>query len=110
MKDSTVVPFKFGTILKDEQAALKLLDDEEQFKKLLLKFSARAEWGLKVYGDTHAFMQHVAQSNPRFKDLEEQRASLSRGTGYLLGKKVEEELRNSTLPGLLQSLAPFFRS
>src|SRR5712691_1578572 len=43
MKGTTVVPFKFGTILKDEKDASKLLqDDEEQFKKLLSKFSGRA--------------------------------------------------------------------
>src|SRR5260370_35161251 len=39
MQNTTVVPFKFGTILKDEEAASKMLrDDEESFKQLLPKF------------------------------------------------------------------------
>lgn len=110
MQDTTIVPFKFGTILKDEKAAARmLLDDEEQFKKLLLKFTGRAEWGLKVYADTQEFMRHAAQTDPRFKHLEEQRARLSRGAAYLLGKKVEEELKDHAAARLAEITAVLFQ-
>src|ERR1700694_5727349 len=84
MKSATVVPFRFGTILKDEEAAFKMLHaDEEKFKKLLATFSGRAEWGLKVYADTQEFIQHIAQVEPGFQNMEEQRGKLSRGAAYL---------------------------
>jgi len=94
MKETTIVPFKFGTILRDEQAATRLLQDEgETFKKLLTKFTGRAEWGLKVYADKQALMKHIMQVEPRFKSLEEQRQKLPRGAAYLLGKKIDEEAK-----------------
>ena len=52
MKLTPVVPFKFGTILKDKKAVSTMLQDYgEKFKKLLSKFTGREEWGLKVYAD-----------------------------------------------------------
>src|ERR1700676_5321142 len=85
MKGTTVVPFKFGTILKDERAASKMLqDDEEKVKQLLAKFSGRAEWGLKVYADHQEFIKYMIHIEPKFKDLEEKREKLSRGAAYLL--------------------------
>lgn len=96
MQHTTVVPFKFGTILKDMEAASKLLrDEEESFKQLLAKFAGKAEWGLKVYADTQAFTQHVAQAEPSSSDLGAQRAKLSKGVAYLFAKKQEEDLKDS---------------
>lgn len=110
MKETTIVPFKFGTILRDEQAATKLLQDEaETFKKLLTKFTGRAEWGLKVYVDKQALMKHVVQAEPRFRSLEEQRAKLSRGAAYLLGKKMEEEVKNHVAALLAQVTEEIFQ-
>jgi Gas vesicle synthesis protein GvpL/GvpF len=101
MKDTTIVPFKFGTILKDEKAASKMLQDyEEQFKTLLAKFTGRAEWGLKVYADNQAFVKHIVQVEPQFKHLEEKREKLSKGAAYLLGRKMEEELKDNTVARL----------
>ncbi len=110
MKGTTVVPFKFGTILKDEKAASKLLqDDEEQFKKLLSKFSGRAEWGLKVYADNQEFTKHIVQLEPKFKNLEEKREKLSRGAAYLLGRKMEEELKDSVIARLAKVTEVIFQ-
>ena len=94
MKETTIVPFKFGTILRDEQAATRLLQDEaERFKKLLAKFTGRAEWGLKVYADRQTLMRHIVQVEPRFRSLEEQRQKSSKGAAYLLGRKIDEEAK-----------------
>jgi hypothetical protein len=96
-----VVPFKFGTILKDEKAASKMLqDNEEKFKKLLSKFTGRAEWGLKVYADTQEFIKHIMQTESKFKNLEEAREKLSRGAAYLLGRKMEDELKDDAVARL----------
>jgi type I site-specific restriction endonuclease len=110
IKETTVVPFKFGTILRDEQAAAKLLqDEEERFKKLLAKFTGRAEWGLKVYADKQALIKHIVQVEPRFKSLEEQRKKLSRGAAYLLGKKMEEDVKDHIVARLTQITEEIFQ-
>jgi len=96
MKQTTVVPFKFGTILKDEKAATKMLQDyEDKFKKLLSKFKEKAEWGLKIYSNNQEFKKHLVQIEPKFKNLRRKREKLSRGVAYLLGRKVEEELKDN---------------
>ena len=110
MKSTTVVPFKFGTILKDEKAASKMLqDDEEKFKELLSKFTGRAEWGLKVYADTQEFIRHIVQIEPKFKNLEEQREKLPRGVAYLLGKKMEAELKDNAVARLAEVTEVIFQ-
>lgn len=99
LQDTTIVPFKFGTILKDEKAALQMLqDDEGKFKKLLAKFTGKAEWGLKVYSDNQEFIKHSVQLEPRFNNLYQE--NLSRGTAYLLRKKMEEEVKNYAIARL----------
>jgi len=102
MKLTTVVPFKFGTILKDEEAASKMLQDYgEKFKKLLSKFTGRAEWGLKVYAaKVEPKLKKQASGLPRVK---------SRGTAYLLGKKMEEELKNDMSTRLAKASEVIFQ-
>jgi hypothetical protein len=110
MKEATVVPFKFGTILKDEKAALKMLqDDEEKFKQLLSKFTGRVEWGLKIYADTQEFIKHIVQIEPTFKNLEERREKLSRGAAYLIGRKMEEEVKETAIARLAEVTEVLFQ-
>ena len=94
-KVATIVPFKFGTILKNEMAALKMLKDyEKKFKKLLSKFTGSAEWGLKVYANNQEFKKYLVQIESPQKNLEEKREKLSAGAAYLFGRKMEEELKD----------------
>lgn len=110
MQQTTVVPFKFGTLLKDEAAASRmLLDDEERFNQLLARFAGRAEWGLKVYADTGAFTQHIASSEPGIAALQEQRANLAPGAAYLLGKKLEQAVKEAVAARLAGITETIFR-
>jgi hypothetical protein len=110
MKGRTIVPFKFGTILKDEQAASQMLhDDEEKFKKLLSKFAGREEWEVKVYADLHQFIQYAARTELEFKTLEEKRERLARGVSYLLGRKMEKELKSKAVTQLAKITVALFQ-
>jgi Gas vesicle synthesis protein GvpL/GvpF len=110
MQHTTVVPFKFGTILTDEKAASKMLQDhEEEFKSLLSKFTGRVEWGLKVYADKQALMKHMMQIGPKFTSLGEEREKLSRGAAYLLGRKMEDELKDRVVARLVQVAEVIFQ-
>jgi hypothetical protein len=111
MQHTTVVPLKFGTILKDEKAASKMLqDDEEKFKRLLSKFAGKVEWELKVYADKQALINHSAQTGPRFTSPEGQRGKLSRGAAYLLGRKMEEELKDQVVAQFAQVSEEIFQA
>ncbi len=111
IKDATIVPFTFGTILKDEQAASKMLqDDEEKFASLLAKFAGREEWGLKVYADQQQLIQQMMQSEPEFKSLQEKRDTLSRGAAYLFGKKMEEAVKGNAAARLAEVTGQIFHA
>jgi hypothetical protein len=109
LQDTTVVPFKFGTVLKDEQAALKMLkENKEKFQKLLAKLSGKVEWGLKVYVDKQTFTHFLTQSEtPRNN---QNRAPLSRGAAYLLAKKMEEEVKDNALARLSEISEAIFQA
>lgn len=110
MRSTTVVPFKFGTILKDEVAASNMLrNDEERFKMLLSKFTGRAEWGLKIYADHQEFVKYIGQTESRFKSLEERQDTLTRGAAYLLRRKMEAELKGSAVAQLAEITEAIFQ-
>jgi hypothetical protein len=110
MQDTTVVPLKFGTILKDEKAALKMLQDhEERFKSLLAKFTGRVEWVLKAYADKQALLKHIVQIGPKFTSPAEKQEKLSRGAAYILGRKMEEELKDEVVARFAQVSEEIFQ-
>lgn len=110
MKVTTIVPFKFGTILKDEKAVVRMLrDQEEDFRQLLAKFRGKVEYGLKVYADKQALMNHLAQSETRFAGQNEEQENLSRGTAYLLRRKREEALKEHVTAQLVQAAETIFQ-
>lgn len=110
MQQATVVPFKFGTLLKDEAAASRiLLDDEERFKQLLARFAGRAEWGLKLYADSEEFIHYIASIEPGIAELQEQRAKLTPGAAYLLGKKLEQEMKDAVAARLASITEAIFQ-
>ena len=111
MKLTTVVPFKFGTILKDEKAATKMLQDYEgKFKKLLSKFRGRAEWGLKIYSNNQEFKKHLAGEEPRLPAKGwSASGGKNPGVAYLLGRKVEEELKDDVVARLAKINEFIFR-
>lgn len=107
MQDATVVPFKFGTILKDENAALQMLQDqEEHFKQLLAMLAGKVEWGLRVYADKQAIINYVEQ---RKQNQEVTQKSLSKGAAYLLGKQREEARKDNVAAQLAQVAEEIFQ-
>jgi hypothetical protein len=106
-QQTTVVPFKFGTILKDEQAARQLLHDcAEQFTKLLAKFTGKAEWGLKVYADRQTLTRYLASPAQAGHDPADGQVQ-SRGLAYLHRKKREaqtQELVSAQLAAISEAI------
>lgn len=91
MRETTVVPFKFGTILKNKEGAIDHLKSSyTKYKELLKKFKDREEWGVRVFVDLKRFKASLAQTN------QENTQRSSGGTAYLLKKKQEEEAEKTT--------------
>jgi len=110
MQKTTIVPLKFGTILKDQEAVAEMLQDQgENFKHLLVKFKGKVECGLKVYADKQALIQHLVHIETRLTNRHEQQENLSRGTAYLLGRKREEELNERVAMQFAQVAEAIFR-
>ncbi|MBU3978391.1 GvpL/GvpF family gas vesicle protein [Patescibacteria group bacterium] len=85
MRKTTVVPFQFGTILKDEKGAADYLKSSyAKYKELLKKFKGREEWGVRVFADLKQVKTNIF-SNPKIRE------NLGTGTAYLLKRKQEEE-------------------
>lgn len=106
MQHTTVVPLKFGTILKNEDAVTKMLqENEEKFSNLLTKLADRVELGLKVYADRQALMNHLAQIGPRSSSS----GKLSKGAAYLLGRKLEEEAKDQVAAQFAQAGEEIFQ-
>lgn len=91
MKETTIIPFQFGTILKDKEGVVgHLKSSYERYKELLKKFADRQEWGVRVFTDLKKFKTSIIQTNQ--EDIQKP----SSGTAYLLRKKQEEETEEST--------------
>lgn len=91
MRKTTVIPFQFGTVLKNKDGAVSLLKSSyEKFKDLLKKFKGRQEWGVRVFADLKKFRASLIQTN------QENTKKSTSGTAYLLKKKQEEEAEKAT--------------
>lgn len=111
MQYTTIVPLKFGTILKDEQAALQLLEEQgEHFKSLLTKFQGKVECGLKVYVDKRVVLQHMMQRDPELTNPQEQPEPRSKGTAYLFARKKEEQFKEHVNNELLRIAEHIFNT
>src|SRR5579875_3136312 len=110
LQHTTIVPLQFGTIVKDEAAAIRMLQEHEaEFKRLLTELKGKVECGLKVYVDKQALIKHLAQVDPQFSRPEEQRRKVSRGAAYLLARKVEEKLKDQATTQVAQISEKIFQ-
>lgn len=110
LQHTTIVPLQFGTIVKDETAAIRMLQEHEaEFKHLLATLNGKVECGVKVYLDKQVLMKHLAQIDPQFSRPEEQRRKVSRGAAYLLARKIEEKLKDQATTQMAQISAKIFQ-
>lgn len=111
MQTSSVIPWKFGTVFKTRDGLQKFL--KENWKKLrdvLMKFSNRQEWGIKIYTDTEAFRQEIRKTDDEIKKLEREIASKSKGASFFLEKKLGNILTSKTEGKINQATAEIFET
>lgn len=108
---SSVIPWKFGTVFKTMDGLRKFLRENwKKLKDLLMKFSNRQEWGIKIYADTEIFRQKIRKTDGEIKKLEREISSKSKGAGFFLEKKLGNILTSKTEGKINQTTAEIFET
>lgn len=95
MKDTTVLPFKFGTIFQSEENVEKLLREHDtEYKRIIANLEGKEEWGLKIYCDLEKFKDTLQKEDEKIKEIEGEIASVSKGKAYFLKKKKGELIKD----------------
>ncbi|WP_305123417.1 GvpL/GvpF family gas vesicle protein [Roseomonas sp. GC11] len=103
------LPFAFGALFS---GLAPLLDwaaaREESLAEALARLGQRAEWSLILREDAAAHAAHLCRTEPGLAALAAQCAAAGPGTGFLLGRRLEQALpaaRAARLANLREELA-----
>ena len=99
-KWGTVLPLGFDTIITAEVGSDAeqntrnwLTEDYESLKRKMEKMRGKAEYGVQVFWDPRVIAQHLTETSPEIKKLEEEIRSKSRGLAYMHRQKLENLLK-----------------
>jgi len=96
MKESGVIPFKFGTIFNAEDSLKAMLDEHAQdFKVNFKNLEGKEEWGVKIYCDIKRLKAAVIKEEDGILKIDEEINSSSSGKAYFLKKKKEELIKDA---------------
>lgn len=111
MEKQTVLPFKFGTIFKNDQGVKKMLrGNQAKFLFLLNKFRDKEEWGVKVYSERKKLTQVLGEKDREMKRLRKEISNAPPGRAYLLEKKYKDKLEGKTTKMINKSATEIFKS
>lgn len=109
----SLIPMRFGTILKDKTRLEETLSkDYSKIKEVLDRIQGKQEWGVKVYlKDREKFEQVIKKKNETIKEKEKEIASLPEGIAFfmeeelkeVISREVDKEL-NNVVEGLFDRL------
>lgn len=98
---STVLPVRFGTIIKNHDGVTELLNSSySEFRSKILKLRGLDEFGIKIILEKGTMKKIAAQAKeetPEAKKLAKQMSSSKKGTAYLLKLKHEDLIRKETM-------------
>jgi len=73
MKDSCVIPFKFGTIFNtEENLKIMLKEHIREFKDTLKYLEGKEEWGVKIYCDLEKLKKVMIQEDGEISKLDKE--------------------------------------
>lgn len=98
---STVLPVRFGTLLKNDQGIYELLSKSyKDFKTKIENFRDKDEYGIKVLLEKSAIKKIKTQIKEESNDARQMRKELATakpGTSYLLKIKYDDLIKKETL-------------
>ena len=95
MENHSVIPFKFGTIFKEEKGLRKFIADyADSLTENFLHVGGREEWAVKIYCDRVSLCDKIDELSEEAALLEIQIMSSSPGRAYLLKRKKGDLIEN----------------
>lgn len=90
---TTVVPFRFGTVYKDEAAVRSFLDERApDLADTLARLRGRVELGVKAFADSERLEAALRADDPDVAELEAKVAAAPEGRAYMLRRQLERRL------------------
>lgn len=90
MKISTVIPLKWGTFFRTEEAVIEILKAQyEAVRELLGKLKGREEWTVRATMDRGKLEAFIIQNDPEIRQLQSTTEKLSPGIAYLLTERLK---------------------
>lgn len=97
MKNTCVIPFKFGTIFNSEGSLRKCLEGHLRDLRInLLYLTGKEEWGVKIYCDMEKLKSSLINDGETSK-IDQEISSSSPGKAFLMKKKKEELLNEAKI-------------
>lgn len=94
MKETCVIPFKFGTIFNSEDNLKTMLEEYRgEFKNNLRNLEGKEEWGVKVYCEIERLIESLVKEDSEILKMENEINASSAGKAHLLKKKKEELIK-----------------
>ncbi|RTY67643.1 GvpL/GvpF family gas vesicle protein [Flavobacterium sp. LS1P28] len=95
MEQSTVIPFKFGTIYHTK-ASLKtfIIDYADSLIESFNHIEGKEEWSIKIYCDRKTLCEQIDELSEEAAALEKQIMESSPGKAFLLGRKKTDLIEN----------------
>lgn len=108
MKVKTVIPLKWGTLFRSEEAVQEMLKERyESIRQLLEKLEGREEWTVRIHVDRGRLSDAVCVLDPEIQRLRAATEKLPTGTAYLLTERMKilsEEVGQRTIDTMIQEL------
>lgn len=97
MKNSCVIPFKFGTLFNTEDNLKAMLGEHlNAFKAILKHLEGKEEWGVKIYCDIEKLKESLLREDEDLLNMDKEMDSSPPGKAFIL-KKKKEELLNTVM-------------
>ncbi len=95
MENSSVVPFKFGTIFLSESRLEKFIEDyTDSLETNFVYIDGKEEWTVKIYSDRKSLCTRIDELSEEASSLEKQIMASSPGKAFLLRRKKTDLVEN----------------
>jgi len=95
MEQTTVIPFKFGTIFQTEESLKKFINDySDSLAQNFQHIAGKEEWAVKMYCDRKKLSDQIDELSEEAAALEKQIMASSPGKAFLLKRKKAELIEN----------------
>ena len=96
MKNSCVIPFKFGTLFNtEENLKIMLKKHMDKFKATLKYLEGKEEWGVKIYCGIDKLKENLIREDKELLNIDKEINSASPGKAFILEKKKVELVNTS---------------